>query len=99
MAKLDKRSVLQRSRELRVLLNDWDPIGVGSGGPDDEYDCLLWPVLRMLEDNAGVDTLTSFLTVELHDHFGVDGRFAAPNDSAFRSRKWFDTWRDNDAEG
>jgi hypothetical protein len=30
--------------EVRQLLNEWDFIGIGDFGPDDEYDCLLGPL-------------------------------------------------------
>jgi len=49
MSKLDKQALRQRGQQLRALLNEWDPIGVGPDGPKDEYDCLLWPVMRQLE--------------------------------------------------
>jgi hypothetical protein len=31
--------------DLRVILNEWDPIGVNEFAPDDEYDCLISPLL------------------------------------------------------
>jgi len=33
-------------KSIRSVLLKWDPIGGGT--PDDEYDCLIWPVVRRL---------------------------------------------------
>lgn len=58
---------------LRELLNGWDPIGViEDGTPDDEYDCLIAPILDRLERGAEPPELAAFLRVELEDHFGLD---------------------------
>jgi hypothetical protein len=58
---------------LRELLNAWDPIGVvGGGGPQDEYDCLIAPMLDQLEGGAESPELAAFLRFELDDHFGLD---------------------------
>lgn len=61
---------------IRDLLNEWDFIGVvgsaADGGPLDEYDCLIEPVLeRLAHDRAD---LGSFLRHELDQHFGLDPR-------------------------
>ena len=66
MRKLSKSEMRQRGRELRAMLNEWDPIGVsGLGDATDEYDCLLWPLMRMLEENSSVEVLAAYLTTEL----------------------------------
>ncbi|WP_433277432.1 hypothetical protein ACQPZA_00650 [Pseudonocardia xinjiangensis] len=65
---------------LRELLNAWDPIGVvGFGGPEDEYDCLISPILDRLEGGAGAAELEAFLRSELENHFGLS---AAAGDAA-----------------
>ena len=87
----DEARARQRGRELRALLLEWDPIGVGPEGPRDEYDCLLWPVLRKLEDRIGPAELSAFLARELQDHFGLQAH--EPDIEAFvgRARTWFET--------
>ena len=61
---------------LRELLNTWDPIGVVSdGGPLDEYDCLIAPMLDRLERGADARELAEFLRLELDDHFGLDPEY------------------------
>lgn len=58
---------------LREILNRWDPIGVvGADGPQDEYDCLIAPVLEHLGRGATPADLAAFLRHELVDHFGLD---------------------------
>jgi hypothetical protein len=62
-------------RELRSLLNQWDPIGVYDGKlncPPDEYDCLLGPLLTRLSHGNGRAELDEFLRREMNDHFGLD---------------------------
>lgn len=65
-------------RELRVLLNNWDPIGVfdpddmsGEAGPVDEYDCIRDPLISHLLREADRAEVASFLRHELADHFGL----------------------------
>jgi hypothetical protein len=88
---LDKEAMRRRGRELRALLNEWDPIGViGEHGPDDEYDCLLWPLMRLLEGGASVRDLTDYLQQEFTDHFGLS---AAPQGSlqfAEQAKCWYE---------
>jgi hypothetical protein len=94
MSKLDKQALRQRGRELRGLLNEWDPIGVGGDGPKDEYDCLLWPVMRQLEADAPPEELTAFLAAELEEHFGLPGDAERIATFVARARAWFDmSWK------
>ncbi|MEU3514646.1 hypothetical protein ABZ770_05055 [Streptomyces sp. NPDC006654] len=55
---------------LRRLLNEWDPIGVADL-VQDEYDCLIAPILRRLRHGASRGALREFLSRELTDHFGL----------------------------
>ncbi|NEA45490.1 hypothetical protein [Streptomyces sp. SID10815] len=57
--------------DLRRLLNEWDPIGVADL-VQDEYDCLITPLLDRLKREAGRTELREFLSHELTDHFGLD---------------------------
>lgn len=56
---------------LRYLLNAWDPIGVADA-VDDEYDCLIGPLLRRLAAGGSQAEISEFLWTELEDHFGLD---------------------------
>lgn len=60
MAKRDvARDLARHVRD--VLLNDWDPLGLGSACPADEYDTHVWPLVRMLTDGATEDQLADYL--------------------------------------
>jgi hypothetical protein len=56
--------------DLRYLLNAWDPIGVADL-VQDEYDCLIAPILSQLRCGADRAELGEFLLHELTNHFGL----------------------------
>jgi len=71
-----------------------DPIGVGPDGPKDEYDCLLWPVMRQLEADASPEELCGFLAAELEEHFGHGGDAEGIASFVAQARAWFDaSWK------
>ena len=47
MSKQDKRRLYEAIRE--ILFSEWDPIGINSFAPDDEYDSYVPTILRLLE--------------------------------------------------
>ncbi|WP_055694564.1 hypothetical protein [Streptomyces prasinopilosus] len=55
---------------LRYLLNEWDPIGVADL-VQDEYDCLIGPILSRLTRGAERAEMREFLWHELTEHFGL----------------------------
>jgi hypothetical protein len=57
---------------LRELLWDWDPLGVADLAPDDEYDCIIEPLLGRLNAGADQSAIGQFLRHELESHFGMD---------------------------
>jgi hypothetical protein len=66
-------------RELRDLLNEWDPIGVfdpddedDGSGPVDEYDCIRDPLISHLLRGDTRYEIAGFLRDELTDHFGLE---------------------------
>ncbi|GHF08175.1 hypothetical protein GCM10017786_47420 [Amycolatopsis deserti] len=65
---------------IRALLNEWDPIGVADC-VDDEYDCLIWPLLSRLRGGADAGGIREFLRHEMADHYGL-----APDVDAFAER-------------
>jgi hypothetical protein len=65
--------------------------------PRDEYDCVLGPVMRMLEQDASVEKIDAYLKDELVNHFGL-----SPTDSkelellAVKAKAWFEkSWKDS----
>ncbi|MFF3432581.1 hypothetical protein [Streptomyces sp. NPDC002602] len=75
-------------RDLRHLLNEWDPIGVADEVPD-EYDCMLAPLLGRLHGGAGQTEVDEFLQHELKDHFGLDPLGLRPDAMAARLVAWW----------
>ena len=77
--KHDRDWARSAQRELRAILNDWDPLGVSDpaepGGeqwlPDDEYDCIRDPLLSHLLRGHDRAEIAAFLRSELEDHFGL----------------------------
>jgi hypothetical protein len=66
-------------RELRGLLNEWDPIGVfdhddgeDGSGPADEYDCIRDPLISHLLRGDSRYEVADFLRDELTGHFGLE---------------------------
>ena len=86
--RLEKQELRTRWRELRSLVNDWDPIGlISAGAPPDEYECVVGPLLRMLEESAPQKEIASYLSNEFADHFGVP--VADTQEFAIRATQWY----------
>ncbi|MFF0561556.1 hypothetical protein [Streptomyces sp. NPDC004266] len=75
---------------LRHLLNEWDPIGVADH-VQDEYDCMLAPLLQRLRGDADQGAIGGFLRHELEDHFGLDPLGLRPDAMAARVIDWWAT--------
>jgi hypothetical protein len=76
---------------LRYMLNEWDPIGVGDLVPD-EYDCLIAPLLTRLRTGGGRSQISEFLWYELEDHFGLDPGVRDVDGMANRLVAWWATF-------
>ncbi len=94
--KLTKRELRQRAAQLNDLLCEWDPIGVmGFGAPRDEYDCLIGPLLTMLQAGAATPDIASYLRKEMVEHFGLSPEYYDFPAAGEHIRTWFDrAWRD-----
>jgi len=44
----------------RVLSEVWNPVGA-AGLPEDEYDAYVWPLVRLLREQAADDTILAHL--------------------------------------
>ncbi|MFF3994403.1 hypothetical protein ACFYX8_13975 [Streptomyces cyaneofuscatus] len=74
-------------KDLRRLLNEWDPIGVADD-VQDEYDCLIGPLFRKLHGGADRAEVGEFLRHELEDHFGLPSS-RPPEALAIRVIAWW----------
>lgn len=83
-----RREIRNAIRELQGLTNEWDPIGlIAAGAPDDEYDCLVAPILSSLQKGHTPREIEQWLASYIVEHFG-----AAPQnveDFARRVHAWF----------
>jgi hypothetical protein len=91
MSTLSKEQSRERWAELRNLLCEWDPIGVMDDPewPRDEYDCMVGPVMRLLESGASEAAITAYLRAEIADHFGLSPEHYDFLSIARRTRSWF----------
>lgn len=91
MLHLSRAEFRERFRELRDLINAWDPIGVldDPSWPRDEYDALVGPVLRRLEAGDTPAELAEYLRAEVRDRFGLDSDARPPEDVAAEMAAWY----------
>jgi hypothetical protein len=72
---LEKAQSRQRTKEIRALWREFDPIGVyaspDSGCPPDEYDNYLAPCLRLLEQRASTEDLAKYLSYIVGEYMGL----------------------------
>jgi len=60
------------TRELRARLLAWDPIGnAGNFDAQDEYDCLISPLMHRLSNQEAEVDVGDWLLAEVRDHFGM----------------------------
>ena|ERR1700690_1624916 len=91
--KLSKELSRRRWRELRNAVNAWDPVGlIGLGAPADEYECLVDPLMRMLENGSRPDEIVSYLDQHIPDHFGVSIPVGA-QEFTNGIVNWFEKWK------
>jgi hypothetical protein len=97
--RLTKEQSRERYRGLRELVAEWDPLGlIALGSPRDEYDCIVGPLMRQLEQKATVEDISAYLQHEFANHFGVSRGPDATARAQFaqRARAWFsEHWRDS----
>jgi len=95
--RLTAAALKQRYTELRDLVNEWDPIRlIEVGAPQDEYDCLVGPILRHLEAQDPVHAIAAFLDHEMVEHFGVSGVTGSLAFAA-KARAWYvERWPDSE---
>jgi hypothetical protein len=69
-----KQKWSRQYKELEKIVNEWDPVGLISGGaPEDEYDCLTTQILFLLREGKDTIEIQKFIIEELDEHFGYGG--------------------------
>ncbi|MGO9699462.1 MAG: hypothetical protein ACLPX7_09395 [Xanthobacteraceae bacterium] len=95
--RLSKEESRARWRQLRVLWNEYDPIGVvrkSDIGSDQEYESYIGDVLRLLEHEATQEEMVTYLRALVSGHIGLtwSPELAAQTETfAARSRDWYRT--------
>ena len=67
---------------MRLLWEEWDPIGVKGIAPDDEYDSYAQRVYAMLSEGKQVGEIADYLTWAVRENMGMGG---ADRDEAIAS--------------
>lgn len=69
---MNKHETRERVRHVRDALLQWDAIGVaGHFEADDEYDCMISPLMHQLHDGASPRQIAKWIGKERVDHFGL----------------------------
>jgi hypothetical protein len=75
-------ATLAAERVIRSLLLEWDAIGAGI--PDDEYDCVVWPLYKLIRQRRSNHEITAWVGDQRRDHFGLEDDRAADTKLAER---------------
>jgi hypothetical protein len=81
---------MMRPEVCRVLLEVWDPIGIGDeSSAKDEYDCCVDQIIRHLFKGATDDEIAEYLRGQASEHYGCAYRKenALPTVAALRRIK------------
>jgi len=57
---------------LRAILNKHDIIGFMPDLPEDEYDCINYSLLSLLNQNKDLESIKGLLKSEIIEHFGLN---------------------------
>lgn len=79
MDQAERKAIARQGSALAHRLWLWDPLNISP--PEDEYDCVAWPLLRRLRDGEPAAEISRWLDSELEHHFGLEG--GGPNTAAF----------------
>jgi len=64
------RSARRAQQVIRSLLLEWDAIGAGV--PDDEYDCMIWPLYKLIRQRSSDREIAALVADYRRDHFGLE---------------------------
>ena len=87
---LSKEESRRRWNELRGRMNAWDPLGlIDAGAPPDEYECVVGPLMRMLESAEDSDVMAQYLNSEFRDHFELPVAMTDIINFVEQTRLWY----------
>jgi len=68
---MEKKELISNVRY--ILLNDWDPIGIGDNSNlSDEYDGYIGSIIKILEQKPSVESIATFLKNIEKTEMGID---------------------------
>jgi hypothetical protein len=77
--------------QLRERLLAWDPIGVANNRhAQDEYDCMISPLMHRLSAGAPETDIGDWIIAEMREHFGMSADEARERALAAELKQW---WR------
>ncbi|QWF24381.1 hypothetical protein KM427_12175 [Nocardioides sp. LMS-CY] len=80
---------------MRALLMEWDAIGIAETAEcQDEYDCMIGPLLSHLRGGADAVLLGTWIARERADHFGLEPDGSADRALADALLTWWRAQRD-----
>lgn len=88
---MDSRDAEKQKASVRALLMKWDAIGVADTVEcQDEYDCMIGPLLGHIRSGADAVFLHDWIARERVDHFGLAPDFGADRKLAEALVAWRD---------
>jgi hypothetical protein len=80
----------QYQEELRAVLNEWDFLTAHQLGTNDEYDCLINPILAILQRNGTVDEIENLIRHERKEHFGLAEESPELRHTVYKIVSWWE---------
>lgn len=89
MDQQQRRAITRHADALSKRIWRWDPLALAP--PEDEYDRLSWPLLRMLRHDAPADEITHWLDDQLFHFFDPKPVSSAPTETPTSTKFVADT--------
>lgn len=74
---------------VRALLWRWDAIGVRPDGPRDEYDEMIWPIVKRLREGRSTAEIAEWVGAHVREHFELRPRPDADAELAAALQRWW----------
>ncbi len=84
--KILSKSIKEEQKELRSILNEWDPIG---DVPEDEYDSFRDPIISMLHKGKTEQDIAEFISQHLKNYVGLKSFPPESKEVAMRIINWW----------
>ena len=82
----NKKEIQKEQKELRIILNEWDPIG---GCPEDEYDDLRDSLISLLHKNTKTENIELFVSKHLVEYAGIESNKEETKEETQKIINWW----------